>query len=635
MILVVNRRFGTQTASAVVADVTTSAPVVTGVPTTLVASSAVVTGTTSAITPVGTTLSTPSAPFSSVTTNVLDSSTVTTIDSSSVSLSTSPLAIVPTTSSSFTSTSTGTSTGTSASASSTHSYHYDTPEDERKQTFFLGIALAVISFVLIVAGIITWFVRTRRLRREAREHPDWPWDHDPFDVRQDKMEGGLGIHTEDGQQVKRWDSNLMIEEANDIVPPPPVHAHERAYGSSPFVAVTPHGSHPSVPDLAQDMGTLHIRNLAPGDLSGGETSRASTAFGPAHTYQEDYGTPYERKQPVFMSLDGQGLDTPWAPLRTRKSKVAQGMKQRQYAREADMEEVSLEEPLPYPGEHSARASNTVDGQDGWATSIRSNLYNVYSAVVGGPAPESDGTDDDSFTRQPTRHSQRRRAGFGPRDNSSDIAHVDTGDPELHGASWTLEETGKDRGVVHFRDNLEYDDPRNRNHNPFDDDVNAPYAHDAYNDSRLLSAGHSGPVTRSSSLYSDEQPPSRVGLRPPRLPSIPNLSATTSQESGSSSRRKDSSRSHNRRRTKKYGRPAFPTRKSSQASAISASSDMSRTSSGYSDELTDGERYAKEILRERRRRMNEISVGRTKTSRSRATMLSRRRSNLSVKQQREV
>ncbi|RPD63455.1 hypothetical protein L227DRAFT_390364 [Lentinus tigrinus ALCF2SS1-6] len=616
-----------------------SAPVVTDVTATSVAESTTpVTNTASAVTSVEQLLPTSSASLSSVSlssastsasTDMVDPTTVSTVDSmTSAPVSTSPLDIVPTTLS--------TPISTSTSSSPTETSQLDSSQDppERTQVFYLGIAIAVIAFILVVGAIVGWWVRMRRLRREYREDANWPWDHDPFDARQHTLEGGLGIYTDDGSQVKRWDSELVIGTEDDIAPPPPAHTHERTHGSSPFVGGS-YDYHPSVADFAQSTGTLHIRNLVPGDISGGE-SRASTALGVAPTYPEEYGTPYQPQRPAFMSLDGQGLDTPWAPLRTRKSKVAEGRKMRQYARDADMEQVSLEEALPYPRENATLAPTTAEAgdvpDDSWAASIRSNLYNVYSAVVGESTPQaaSGGAGDDSFTRQPLRHSQRRRAApRGPLEDSFDVAHSDTGDSSTHDDSWALEETGMGRGIVHIRDSLDrWDFPPAHNRDSFGDEPNT-YAYD----SCFLSAGRSSSGDGTSSVYSttsNEQPPSRVGLHPPRLPSIPNMSATSSQEEyGGGSRRKDSRHSNNRRRTKKYNRPALPTRKSSQESATSVGSEMSRTSSAYSDDLTDGERFAKEILRERHRRMKEMSVGRTKTSRSRATMLSRRRSNLSA------
>ncbi|KAI0714220.1 hypothetical protein C8T65DRAFT_738888 [Cerioporus squamosus] len=596
---------------------TASVPVTTDVTPTLAASSALATGASagSAISSVANALPTSAAPLSSASTAVLDPTTISSIGSTSMplALSSTPLAVVS---------SSSTPTTTSTASSSTSTSQFDSTDDtERKQTKYLSIALVVIAVGLVVAGIVCWWVRIRRLRRQEREEANWPWDRDPYDARQDKLEGGLGIHTAGGEQVKRWDSNLMIEKGGDISPPPPARTHQRTHGSSPFVAVSRDPGQ-SVADFAQDMGTLHIRNLVPGDISGGETSRASTALGPAQAYPAEYGTPFQPQRPAFMSLEGQGLDTPWAPLRTRKSRVAEGLKQRQYTRDYGMEDVSLEEPLPYPGDHTARPT-TAEGdmqQDTWAASIKSNLYNVYSAVVGSGTPQaSDDASDDSFTRQPARHSQRRTAvPHGPRDNSFDHSRSDTATLRLEG----------------------YRVSRTQDRDPFGDDVTTPRAHGATNDTRFLSAGASGSITTASSIYStasDVKPPSRVGLHPPRLPSIAHLSANASEEYGEGPRRNDTRRSNNRRRTKKYSRPAFPTRmSSSQASATSVASEMSRVSSTCSEELTDGERFAKQVLRERRRRVKEMSVGRAKTSRSRATMLSRRRSNVSsIKQRREL
>lgn len=414
---------------------------------------------------------------------------------------------------------------------------------------------------------------------------------------------------------------------NDAYPVPPAPALMQAgtRNNDPFVTIPLHEGEQSVPNLAQDMGTLQITNLMPGDISGGEMSRASTAPGLADTYSDNYGTPFQPTRPCFKGLDGDGLGTPWAPLRPRKTNVGTRIREQEQQNETTDTSSRLDLPLPYPGDSLAaaepqRQESTRHSEESWAASIRSNLYNAFSAVVGGstsslPAAVTASTQD-GFTRPPERRrTPRTRKIRGPRENSASSIGS--------GTDWTLEETCEGRGVVHFGSD---DDDRARD--PFADDVFTPPGTRTYGKENL--AADTDPFRDSTdddshpaSGSTETRRPSRVGLHPPRLPSIPDFS----DEGAKSPVKRDTHQTPYRKRTKRPRRPTLATRKSSsQASATSVGSDMSRTSSASSGQLTDGERFAQRILKERRRRIMEMTVGRTKTSRSRATTLMMRRSD---------
>ncbi|KAI0350565.1 hypothetical protein OH77DRAFT_1463605 [Trametes cingulata] len=553
----------------------------------------------------------------------------------------------------FADTTSSANTATSASTSPTARVNSASQSNasDRTTSFYIGIAFAAIAGVGLIVAILTWWLRIRRSRSRRRKlsrMTTWPWDHDRFGGRQLSLEGGLGIHGLGGEMLQRSRLGSPISSGRDDLantpahlfpdPPPPVHTQ----GGSPYVTIPLHGAHQSVPDLTPDLGNLQITNLMPGDLSsGGESSRASTALGMQHTYPAEYGTPFMPHRPCFLGVENGGLDVPWAPLRVRRSGTVSA--QTPEAQTA-FETVKLEEPLPYPGDISVAADVHPparlpdDRQASWAASIRSNILNAFNAVVGAN-PSQVSTSRDTFTPVPHRTSQRSRktAARGPRENASNVSRSSTTASTASATGWTLEETGNGAGVVHIRNRSGSSDSAPAQ-DPFADNVQLPPpAVIAPRDRRsgFLCVSPPAPLTRASSMYSTaspEAPIPRVCDEPPRLPSIESLSRSpgTSADGSEAVQARDNvprprGRTNRRRKTAKQRRPTLLARKSSsQNSATSVGSEMSRASSACS-ELTDGERFAKHALRERRRRVMEMTVGRGKTKRSRATTLSRRRS----------
>ncbi|KAI0659498.1 hypothetical protein C8Q70DRAFT_1053861 [Cubamyces menziesii] len=618
---------GTQSqisSSATVESATSASSAQSLVPPSSISSSALATISSSAATSV------------TETTSATASSTATTPTPSS-SLSTSSSSSVPT-SSSATPTSTASGGATPPKIDSASS----SENANRSTSFYIGIAFAAIACAGLVVTILAWWlrIRSRTRRRKKSKSTAWPWDHDQFGGRQLSLEGGLGIYEPDRDMVERplhpgahspiaaMHGTLADPSTYTIpVPPPPAHT-QRAHGS-PYVTVQLHDAHQSVPDLAPDLGTLQITNLAPGDMY--DSSRASTALGVAHTYPAEYGTPFQPQRPCFLGVQSGGLEVPWRPLRIRRNgSAASGQRG---APLCDTE--SLNEPLPYPGDiavsDDSRLLQTAAGQrhEGWAASIRSNLLNAFNAVVGAN-PSQVSAPNDTFTQAPTRHSQRSKRSIphGPREHLS----------KAHGSSWTLEETGDGAGVVHIRNGEEDAAGDVPAQDPFADDLQIPplaaTASQVYG-SGLLCVSPPASVTRASSMYSTASDTNgaveRVRDGPPRLPSIPSLSRSQSEDNTDEQQAYDGIdvqthrvRGQRRKKTKNTRRPLLASRKSSsQNSTNTIGSDMSRTSSACSEHLTDGERFAKNALRERRRRVMEMTVGRGKTRRSRATTLSRR------------
>ena len=541
----------------------------------------------------------------------------------------------------------GTATTTSAfEAATTKEIPDPSGLSQREISGWIALGLTIVTVVgLMVMALWWWVFKRPGMIKEYREvfgrdprfieFRAWPLRN--HRKKDDAAEQGLGIRTTEGGTLRGWDSALMFEKhpvaEHHAHPTTPPIAHTRETARSAFVPFPLPDEHQTIEDIRQDVGTLQITNLAPGDISGGETSRASTALGLVHTYPSEYGTPYQPSQPRYMSVGGTGLDTPWAPLRTRKTREAEARRQSAPTTTSTPNMDTLDKELPYPGDSPAHPTETKErdepeptaAQETWSASLRSNLYNAFSAVVGSTANLNDTNatqPSDTFTAAPVRRSSPRRARApataprGPRDPSTSSSSVSRTNSESSNHSWTLEETASGRGVVHFHNSP----PRD----PFADPLHAPPA-------AHIRGGHlSAEPTEgemSSSIYSFDSSSSRVHPHPPRLPSIPNLSAQTSSSSEDSSRtvRKSTHRQYYRKRTgTRRTRPGLPSRKSSsQDSATSVGSEMSRSSTADSDALTDNELFARRVLQERRRRVKEVAVGRGKTTRSRATTLSRR------------
>ena len=486
-----------------------------------------------------------------------------------------------------------------------------------KTPLYVGLAFLIIAAVGLVAVVLAWWLRMRtRSRRRALERmTTWPWDHGRLGARQDSLEGGfggLGIH-DGAHTLAQWDpANTIVPAAaaeyahgyrpdrdekqfaigaddDALASPLPYHAHAR-YPGGTFVDVPLH-EHPGP-------GALHITNLAPGDV---DVSRASTALGTYPSLQDPAALP---------AAADKDKDLAWAPLRMQKLRAAGA----RWAEGGADDAASL----PYPGDRVADARDTKP--DGWAASIRSNLFSALSAVVGGAADQPAGAGD-TFTHAPARLTEKRNV----REGDGVVVHTEV---ERFGSApgYALEETADGRGVVHIHEGLpEMPCPTE---DPFADVAGVPGT--VHADDPHESDGSAEPTDSEVACPSakhDDDNTSRVARHPPRLPSIPSISRDSSSTPTIATPGPAPAAPRKRTRRIRVRRPGLSRAStgSSERSSTStdAGGDMSRASSTASSALTEAERFAKNALRERRRRVLEMArpAGKARGS-VRGTTLSR-------------
>lgn len=139
----------------------------------------------------------------------------------------------------------------------------------------------------------------------------------------------------------------------------PVHA-------SPFRPVIPHLQ--SVPDLTPNLGLLQVANYAPGDASSDEGSRVNSRQGTAAPLKSAHSSAGEWS--TYGPEDE--FQNPWPPLRPRPR---HGL---------GISDVSDSCSLSEASESSrSGARSAASLQEGWASSLRSNIVNALHAVVGG------------------------------------------------------------------------------------------------------------------------------------------------------------------------------------------------------------------------------------------------------------
>ena len=406
----------------------------------------------------------------------------------------------------------------------------------------------------------------------------------------------------------------------------PLPSHLTSANFSASGSADDHGS-------ACTLGPLQVANMMPGDASAA-TSRAGTAMGMssvnAHVMTNEFGTPRENvpgSRPRFLGLDGQGLKVPWG-------------------RGGNWEHLP---PLPMPGESPRGGPDT----EGWTASLKMNLVNAFNSVAANlpSAGNSPGEEEDKLTPMPIRRGADRRELRG-KDWVEFVGGELVGLPLSRGSTvsskvskaWTLEETGDGAGVVHIR-GLGLESYRGGDHafSPqlsrgsslsSDDrdtirfgtggDILRVMTHESQtpliitkkpkavflkpNPRRGMSwyggGGGTGALTRASSVYSTASAVSSVfmngGGGPPRLPSIPTFSRTSTMTARSRYGGSERSAKMGRKRPKNLSHLS-----SSSSSAASFRSDVSRGM----DKLTDREEAAKRALRERR--MKVMKTGKFK------------------------
>ncbi|KDQ56091.1 hypothetical protein JAAARDRAFT_320385 [Jaapia argillacea MUCL 33604] len=504
---------------------------------------------------------------------------------------------------------------TAASAASSH-----------KTSSGIGIAFGTITAVAFLAALVAFFFRAHRRARQRRRTASskWPWNDDQGMEEKDIGFGyGVGVGHSSGtggwdhepepvlDAAEPADSYYRTEHGDfhqdlfgSVQFPPGIHVESRGEDShNQFPNTSPLPPSVVSADFGAQHGSLQIANMVPGDvvLSGDEFSRPATALDMA-PQDRVLGTPRELvpgEKPRFLGLHDGGLRVPWG-------------KDTEHGSDDGVSRESNWEPLPFPGDSSARDAGTAcevpsgRASEGWTASLRSNLANALSAVSGGYiSGSSQGIEEDKFTslpRRTKRTSTRNKATRQPLGR----------DPTTRSTAsklWTLEETAEGAGVVHIRGSHEDVGPT-----PPLKIATKPAAVllKSHQKGQLFVPAQSASVTRASSIYSTASASEFDTEPPPRLPSIPPMSRNLSL--GGTKNGMSSAEGGTMRRTSQFrkeermdGRPKVMTRLSS--SNCSSGSCGSEVSTSSSERLSDEEKAAQKALRERRRKVMGMGIGR--------------------------
>ncbi|KZT01813.1 uncharacterized protein LAESUDRAFT_730894 [Laetiporus sulphureus 93-53] len=497
-------------------------------------------------------------------------------------------------------------------------------------SFYAGVAFAGITVIAFLVAMVSWWLRSRNRtkRRTVADATSWPWEKDTSQrdvVTQDQLEIGANdaLRSEYGASGTRYGIDFFhdIPLGDDHASPFHALTSQPSDSSNTYPTVRLNGANCSVPDLAPNMGTLQVANFAPGDLSSGssdEASRASTALGMApisRTVTAESGAPYDpmvRDRPRFLGLDGNGLAVPWAPLQPGRQHSSAS----QIMRADGISEKDIE-TLPYPGDAYA-----IDqGSGGWAASFRFNIINAFHAVVSaGGAGEQ--LDEDRLTYSYLRKLRGGRESRGATADVNVLSRTSTVHSNISdGKEWTTDGVDSIPRLAHVHLSTMREQADTIPVMPAMEQVQRPPAAlvkdtDRSDNSVTASGQQLGGLARADSMYSSSllaRPSGRIRPDPPRLPSIPSmsLSPTISSSARAEQSNRKSTRMRRRKKTRAAARPVVIKRASS--SFFSVGSDMSRQSSVRSEHLTDAEQFAKRMLRERRRRVMEMGIGRKRTT----------------------
>ncbi|KZT19860.1 hypothetical protein NEOLEDRAFT_1141485 [Neolentinus lepideus HHB14362 ss-1] len=481
---------------------------------------------------------------------------------------------------------------------------------------YIGIALACIAGLLVLTVLIATLLRIRFNRRKRELEVKSAYSRRD----QERKESYLGSGKSPGTQHEKYYGGY----APYIQHPPDIHIDNDTYPDDILDSYSSNNSPlpPSVlsaPDLTGRV-PLQVTNMMPGDayMSSDETSRPATSLAILRTPPvDDFGTPREDR-PRFLGLKDGGLDLPWAPV-NREQRLnngpAFGDDLEQGIPEKDEEDQW--EPLPFPGESHGLDARQQEGQgkdkptetnmEAWTASLRANLTSVLNMAGGyltsntsAPPPE------DKFTSIPTRN-RRNSIRFSQtrRLPGATLARENTNHSRMSNL-YTLEEVEENSGTVRVR-GVEDTPPLSITKKP-------PSVMVKSRQRTQLCVPPSGTVTRASSVYSNASATSTtlgIGSKVPRLPSIPPLSRNiTIRHDGFSSRdgALPSRDSLFRNESGSQPRPKIMTRLTSNCSATSVGSDMSRDSA-QEERLTDEEKMVQQALRERRKRVMSMGMGR--------------------------
>lgn len=466
----------------------------------------------------------------------------------------------------------------------------------------VGIAIGAIAGIISIMALAIWFTRTRnRAQRKAiSNNSTWPWDRDD-----QRLEGGFGH----GFAFRSaWVGGNDEPKRCDVRCPPGVvdkeHVLPSSYnvpvGHSLYPTVQVPGAHGSVPDLAPDLGRrLQIANLVPGDVSSGDSSRATSR-----------ANSIVRRSSMLSRRTAQHWTPPPVDTASRPLENGYGL--------AIFEEKDITDlpQLPFPGQDLGQPMQptVLSAQEGWAASLRNNVVNAVQSVLW----SNPNAPDDTYTVRPTRGSRQSslqgRAGGPSRRSSvrskppsrrnSTSGQLPPADP-TYGADPEELADRLERAMYAVSEELEGEDTT----------VLRPPA--ALIKTRDRAAA-SESLSRASSVYSNASSGATrdpfASEAVPALPELPSLSRTGSDASFSQAvLGKGLSVRKSKRVSRVRGpRPAL-SRQSTSRSSCSVGSDMSRSSSTASGPLTENERYAQRILRERRKRVTTAKMQSVKHS----------------------
>lgn len=287
--------------------------------------------------------------------------------------------------------------------------------------FWVGIVFAVIVALACIAAFLAWSIRIRtRSKRHAIENSTfWPWDrnrNNSFVSDNGHLEtGGDGpgdIETKHpwAQSEKRrtlprslnlGDPDILTAQETDVLgdssfmPRPPASVYLQHHLVGPYPTIPVNEATQSVPDLAPDLGSLQVTNLMPGDVP---SCDLSSRFGDEPNFSPELGASnlqFKNGVSHFQPANEAGRGAHGTPFRPGPML-------------ADSPASDWPTPLA-PVENPTEEDITE--REGWASSLKTNLFSAFNAVVkGGGAEDPFG---DNFTRPPLRRERSRRSNPTP------------------------------------------------------------------------------------------------------------------------------------------------------------------------------------------------------------------------------
>lgn len=288
--------------------------------------------------------------------------------------------------------------------------------------FYIGIAFGVIAGCAVILAFIAWLVRTTSRRTDKKKR----------DLENRDLGYGLGFFLDPAIQENppkipmpqipemtmagRRDMK-SISESNPFADPP--CAPQNPFGLRPLPMNRPAAIHLRSTDSAerQVLGPLHVKNLAPGDMSS-SSSFESLRNNSASNNPCDQA-PAMNMSPRYLTVRDQGLSVPWA--QTGTSAVNPPPQVQGFPTTNSLSAVSDSDghwndhpPLPSPDFHLSRNAAAEDGSaEGWGASIRNGLFSAISVVTKSRSSNLDTFNGDKYTSFPSHPSFR----YGPRRSS--------------------------------------------------------------------------------------------------------------------------------------------------------------------------------------------------------------------------